>query len=360
LEFAYRRLIRPALFRVGHGDAEAAHLRTLTWLRLLGTNQILKGLVAKVTGSPRDPVTVAGVRFPGRVGLAAGLDKSAAAVGAWSALGFGFAEIGTVTAQPQTGNPRPRVFRLPASAALINRMGFNNPGAALVATRLSRAGAGRAERFEIPPLGIPIGISLGKSQGVSLAEASEDYLRSFRILSEFADYLAINVSSPNTPGLRSLQQAEQLQAITSRLVAEANRLNPARPVPIFVKLSPDLEFGAVDQLLQVCHATGVSGIIATNTTTRRSGVADSEVRLGRQEGGLSGAPLGPRARRLVGYLGRVAELPIIASGGVMTADDASEMFDLGAVLVQVYTGLVYRGPGLIRRINSLRRGYLGY
>jgi dihydroorotate dehydrogenase len=330
----YERLVRPALFRVAGGDAEAVHERTLAALTRFGP---ALAPLRRYFAGPGAERTVFGVRFPGPVGLAAGMDKNGVALGAWPALGFGFVELGTVTWHPQPGNPRPRLFRYPDSAAIVNRMGFNNLGA--------RALAARLEAFGTAP--VPVGISLGKSKTTPVAEAVEDYVQSFRVLHRYADYIAVNVSSPNTPGLRSLQDRAALTELLSALAGER------AGVPICVKVAPDLSDSALGEVLDVCTEHGVAGIIATNTTLGRSGVtpADSE-RAAAEAGGLSGRPLTARAREVVSFVARESGLPVIGVGGVLEADDALRLLDAGASLVQVYTGLVYHGPTLVRRINS--------
>jgi dihydroorotate dehydrogenase len=277
------------------------------------------------------------------------MDKNGMAVRAWAGLGFGFVELGTVTAQAQPGNARPRLFRLPQSRALINRMGFNNDGAAALADRLAAAGVRRGNAAA----GIPLGVSIGKTGMVAVEDAVEDYLTSFAALAPYADYVAVNVSSPNTPGLRRLQDAEALRQLAGNLVQAARTGRPDAPVPIFVKLAPDLGEAALEEALDVCRSTGVSGLIATNTTLRRSGVSFAESRLAGERGGLSGAPLTDRARQVVRFLRDRSELPIIGVGGIMTADDGRRMLDAGADLLQVYTGLIYRGPGLVDALNRL-------
>jgi dihydroorotate dehydrogenase len=364
LQYGYHRVIRPAVFRIGDGDPEEAHEQTLQWLARLGRIRPALRLAGAVLNRNRRPVTVAGIEFPGVVGMAGGLDKNGIAVRSWGSLGFGFAELGTVTAQPQPGNPRPRLFRLPASQAVINRMGFNNAGAEQLAETLKAEGVHRGERS----VGIPLGISIGKTKITPLEEAVEDYLTSFRLLADYADYIAVNVSSPNTPGLRSLQDKESLGELLAALTAEAIKINkvalgsakinsgePAkiiRPVPIFVKIAPDLTESALDEVLAVCAETGVQGLIATNTTLARDGIDYRELELAPQAGGLSGAPLARRARQVVGYLAERTDLPVIGVGGINTADDARAMLDAGASLLQLMTGFIYHGPGLINRINQ--------
>ncbi|HEV7899125.1 MAG TPA: quinone-dependent dihydroorotate dehydrogenase [Planosporangium sp.] len=330
----YEKLARPVLFRVGGGDAEAAHEATLRWL----------SRVAPL--APRKPyepagaaTTVFGVRFPNPVGLAAGMDKDGRALPAWPALGFGFVEVGTVTRYAQPGNDRPRVFRLPDSRAVVNRMGFNNAGAKALAARLASLGR----------LPVPLGISLGKSKVTPLEDAVDDYVASLRELYPYGDYFAVNVSSPNTPGLRTLQDAEHLDALLAALCAEADgRLGP--PKPILVKVAPDLTDSALGEVLKVCDAHGVAGLIATNTTLRRDGLAPTDARYAAEAGGLSGAPLTRRALDVVRFVTRETggRLPVVGVGGVMHPDDALRLRDAGASLVQLYTGLIYAGPALVR------------
>lgn len=330
----YQHVLRPALFRTGGGDPERAHELTLTALARAGR---LTGLARPYYGRSR-PVTAFGVRFPGPVGLAAGVDKNGVALRAWPGLGFGFVEAGTVTRHPQPGNPRPRLYRLPASEAVINRMGFNNEGAAELAARLARLG----------PRRVPIGVSIGKSKVTPVEDAVADYRESLRLLAPHADYVAINVSSPNTPGLRGLQDREALSALLAALDS---------PVPLLVKIAPDLTFDAVDELLAVCAAHGVAGLIATNTTLARTGLAADDERTGAQPGGLSGRPLTARALAVVAHVAKQTSgaLPIVGVGGIHDPDDAARMFDAGATLVQLYTGFIYRGPALVRRINRDHR-----
>ncbi|RLK22226.1 dihydroorotate oxidase A [Micromonospora sp. M71_S20] len=327
----FERIVRPGLFRIGGGDAEAAHEWTLRRLaELSGRPAALAVLRARY--AVRAPRTVFGVEFPNPVGLAAGMDKDGVALPAWPALGFGFVEVGTVTAHPQPGNPRPRLFRLRDSEAVVNRMGFNNAGAEALAARLAA----------LPrPIGVPLGISLGKSKVTPLDEAVEDYLASYRALRGHGDYFAVNVSSPNTPGLRSLQDRAHLDAILAALVGEK---------PVLVKIAPDLTEPAIAELLEVCLARGAAGVIATNTTLARDGLAPADRARGAETGGLSGRPLADRAREVVAFVHREAgsRLPVIGVGGVVDPDAAARMFDAGAVLVQLYTGFIYRGPALVR------------
>jgi dihydroorotate dehydrogenase len=279
------------------------------------------------------------VRFPNPVGLAAGMDKDGRALPAWPALGFGFIEVGTVTRHPQPGNSTPRLFRLPASQALINRMGFNNAGADALARRLDALGR----------LPVPLGISLGKSKLTPLDAAVEDYLYSLRALRRYADYVAVNVSSPNTPGLRSLQDRAALDELLAALRAAAGT------TPVLVKVAPDLTDHALGELLEVCTGRGVAGLIATNTTLSRDGLAGSDGAWAAEAGGLSGRPLTERAREVVTFIAKHTDLPVIGVGGILVPPDAQRLLDAGASLVQLYTGLVYSGPALVRAISRAAR-----
>ncbi|MGC3993374.1 MAG: quinone-dependent dihydroorotate dehydrogenase [Propionicimonas sp.] len=350
LDAGYTRLLRPVLFRAYDGDPEAIHERTIRLLAGVGSEALARALTGLVAGSSGRRTTVAGIDFPSRVGLAAGLDKDATAVLAWQGLGFGFAELGTVTGRAQPGNPKPRMFRLRDSKALVNRMGFNNPGAEAVAATLAARNVYRGNAAA----GIPIGISIGKTKLVALEDAVADYLLSFRLLAPHADYVAVNVSSPNTPGLRALQDGGALADLVGALRTEAEALAAGgRPVPIFVKVAPDLTWAQLDEVLATCADHGAAGLVATNTTLARDGLAASDQGRAGEAGGLSGAPLTRRAREVVAYVCAHTRLPVIGSGGVMTAADAVALFDAGASLVQLYTGFIYGGPGLPAAVNAL-------
>jgi dihydroorotate dehydrogenase len=341
----YRTVVRPVLFRL---DAERAHGVALGGLSLaswaLRMRPLRERVVRSAAGSgPTSGIDVMGLRFPTRVGVAGGLDKDGRALRAWPLLGFGFIEVGTVTAHAQPGNPRPRLFRLRGDEAVINRMGFNNNGSAALAERLAGIG----------PLPVPLGISIGKSKVTPVEDAVDDYLLSLRRLHRFADYVAINVSSPNTPGLRSLQGADALRRLLDALVTESATLSAGdgRTVPLVVKVAPDLTSSALDELLDVCLDHGVAGIIAANTTLGRDVLTPGRA-FASEAGGLSGRPLLPRALEVVRQVrARVGDrLTVIGVGGVRCADDALLMVDAGADLVQLYTGLVYEGPGMVRRV----------
>ncbi len=289
-------------------------------------------------------VEVFGLRFPNAVGLGAGFDKNAEFWPAAMALGFGHVEVGTVTHLRQPGNPRPRVFRYPEEEAVINRMGFNNDGAERVAARLKRqlrAGRPRA----------PLGVNIGKSKAASLEHAAEDYLKSFEALADFADYFTINVSSPNTPDLRKLQEesrlAELLQQLQEANEARAVRLGKKK-LPLLVKIAPDLTFPQIDAVLATIERLGFAGIIATNTTLERPGRLAGV----NEQGGLSGRPVRRKSTNIINYIYRRTEgkLPIIGVGGICDMESAAEKMDAGASLVQIYTGMIYRGPFFAKEV----------
>lgn len=350
----YSHILRPLLFYATHRDPELAHTAAMKLLIAVSNTPPLLNRLRRTWGVEDTALerTVFGVHFPNPVGLAAGFDKDGVALPALAALGFGHIEVGTVTWHAQPGNPRPRIVRLPESRAMINRMGFNNQGAPALAARLRR----------LPQLSIPVGISLGKSRRTLLESAIEDYCASLRVLYPYSDYFAINISSPNTPGLRSLQERDQLEALLAALQREATTnkstdygvLQPRSPRPLLVKISPDLSEAAMLEVLEVCIAHNVSGIIATNTTISREGLSVDV----NQEGGLSGRPLAETARRIVGFISRETggRMPIIGVGGIFNAEDARRMLDAGASLIQVYTGFIYEGPALARNINLGLRG----
>ena len=328
----YRSLVRPLLFAL---DPETAHHLALGALRLASSSSALLSVLRKFRPPPR-PAQVFGLHFPNPIGLAAGFDKNGVALPAWEALGFGFVEIGTVTAKAQPGNPRPRIFRYPKQQGLINRLGFNNEGADAIAQRLRRLRAsGKCPR-------IPVGINIGKSKVTPLEEAAEDYLYSFGLLQPLADYVVLNVSSPNTPGLRSLQEDESLV----RLIRAVEQANRADPKPVLLKIAPDLAPDDLSRIVSACEEHGIAGIVATNTTLDHAAVAAA----GDQSGGLSGAPLRARSTEFVRSLCQQTTLPIIGVGGIDDGASAREKFAAGARLIQLYTGYIYRGPGLLREI----------
>ena len=327
--------------------AETAHRLGFALIRCAaavpGGARLLRRLLA-----PSDPVLrvhALGLELPGPLGLAAGFDKDAVGVHALSALGFAFVEVGTVTAEPQPGNPKPRLFRLPADGALINRMGFNNLGAAAVAARLgSRAGPGQ---------GAAVGANIGKTKVTQQSAAPADYAHSARLLAPVADYLVINVSSPNTPGLRDLQAVSELRALIVA-VQDASQSVGRGDIPLLVKIAPDLADEDVDAVADLALERGVDGIIATNTTVSRDHLASSAAEIeAAGPGGLSGPPVGPRAlhvlRRLHARAG--GRLVLIAAGGIATPDDAWERIRAGATLLEGYTGFIYGGPAWPRRVH---------
>jgi len=329
----YEKLIRPGLFRQ---DSERAHelgVDALALLARLAPVRRALELYSRLDTDRFRPVKVFGLDFPNRVGLAAGFDKNARAWPAAAALGFGHVEIGTVTALAQDGNPKPRMFRYPAEEAVINRMGFNNEGAEAVAARLAGQ-PGRGARS------IPLGVNLGKSEVADIDRATEDYLASFARLADFADYVVLNVSSPNTPGLRQLQDESRLRELLGAITA-ANGARAVR-VPVLLKIAPDLTWPQVDAVLGVIEEFRLDGVIATNTTLARPGFFASV----NEAGGLSGAPVRRRATEIVGYISKTmaGKLPIIGVGGITDVIGAAEKLDAGASLVQVYTGMIYRGP----------------
>jgi dihydroorotate dehydrogenase len=326
----YERVVRSFLFSL---DPENAHHAAIGLLR--ATSRIAPALLRRFQPPPK-PRMVFGVTFPNPIGLAAGFDKNGVAIPALATLGFGFIEIGTVTARAQPGNPRPRIFRFPQQQALINSLGFNNDGADKIAERL-----GRLRKSGRWPA-IPVGINIGKSKTTAPEEATTDYLYSFRKLSEFADYIVLNVSSPNTPGLRELQGRVALLQLLRR-IEEDNR---TAGKPILIKIAPDLFATQLEEILAVCEEANVSGIIATNTTLDHVSIPPELDR----PGGLSGVPLREKSTALLRAIRTRSKIPVIASGGVFDAESAREKFEAGAELVQVYTGFIYRGPGLLREI----------
>ncbi len=298
-----------------------------------------------------EPVEAMGLTFPNRLGLAAGFDKNAVGIDALAALGFGHVEVGTVTALPQPGNPRPRLFRLPADRAIVNRMGFNNDGAEVVARRLATR-----QRRRSQPTATVVGVNIGKSKVVpedDRAAVLADYETSAGLLAPYADYLVVNVSSPNTPGLRSLQSVERLEPLLEAVRRQADRVSAERRVPLLVKIAPDLADEDVHAVADLALALDLDGIIATNTTISRDGLVTSAEDTGRiGAGGLSGAPLAARALEVLRLLEKTVagRVTLVGVGGIATAEDATARLDAGAVLVQAYTGFVYGGPGWPRRI----------
>lgn len=335
----YPQFVRPILFRL---DPEQVHHLTIQALRVSGTLPVSHWLVKRMLGVhrlPQKPVRVFGLKFPNPVGLAAGYDKDGQAWRGLTALGFGHLEIGTITLRPQAGNPRPRVFRIPEEAAVINRMGFPGLGAEAVRQRLLKQDHRRLQ--------IILGVNIGKNKDTPNEEAAQDYLSLLHTFAPLADYLAVNVSSPNTVGLRRLQARDLLEDLLSQLKAASAGLT--QPRPILVKLAPDLDDAELDDALGAVLDSGADGIIATNTTIGRQNLRSG---IKEENGGLSGAPLTSRSREMVSQIYRRTDgrLPIIGVGGIMNPNDAKAMMDAGASLVQVYTGLVYAGPGLVADI----------
>ena len=326
----YERVARPVFFRL---DPETAHHLAIRCLQLSSLTPSIWRLV-QTKADPKFSKDLFGLHFPNPVGLAAGFDKNAVALPAWEGLGFGFAEVGTITSIKQDGNPRPRIFRIAESEALINRLGFNNEGAERVGLRLEALKkSGRWPK-------IPIGINLGKAKIIPLEAAAEDYCRALRPLLPLGDYFVLNVSSPNTPGLRQLQERDAIQELFSAVRHEA------RGKPILVKIAPDLDWRQMENVLETAENRGLAGVIATNTSIDHNAVSAQF----RTEGGLSGLPLRRRAMEVLQFVKQRSKLPVISVGGIMSADEALRRLDAGADLLQIYTGLIYRGPGLIRAI----------
>lgn len=374
----YQSAIRPILFSALKTDPEWLHQQTLRLLGWLGRtsdrppsewlqSQLQQAFCLKDSAIEQ---TLWGLKFPNPLGLAAGFDKDGVAASIWSSLGFGFAELGTVTFQAQPGNPPPRLFRLPEDKAALNRMGFNNYGAEALARRLkeelnvnrlqvenSSLPFGNAHGEQLSNLQpstftIPLGINIGKSKVTPLEEAAADYLGSFRLLKDLGDYFVVNVSSPNTPGLRSLQDSAQLGLILETLQQE----NIAQK-PILVKIAPDLEWDAIADVINLAQTHQLAGIVATNTTIRRDMLKTQIVKttgksVSEEAGGISGAPVRQRSTEVIRFIHQQTQgqLPIIGVGGIFTAEDAWEKITAGASLIQIYTGWVYEGPWMVRRI----------
>lgn len=357
------RFLRPALFKL---DPENAHQLTLQLVRLAGY-QPIRAILQKIYAAPEKPVEAFGLRFKNPVGLAAGYDKDGVAVRGLSALGFGHIEIGTVTPQPQPGNPKPRIFRLVEDEAVINRMGFPGRGAQFVAMSLRGVQKGRRGNLPVgqeiasPALQARndtiIGVNLGKNKDTPLEEAASDYITLMRQFIFMADFLTINISSPNTVGLRRLQGREMLEQLLGAIAKERQEIALGRGgnAPTLVKLAPDLSEEELDDAIDVILRTGMDGIIATNTTLARDGLRSKHQG---ETGGLSGKPLTGRADEVLAQVVKKVDgrIPIVGVGGIMSPEDAQRKLDLGATLVQVYTGLVYAGPGLVKDIvKKLRK-----
>jgi dihydroorotate dehydrogenase len=331
----YKSLVRPFFFSMQPETAHDVMRAVSRCANFSGVSDLVRRY--HVVSDPRLTVSVAGLSFSNPIGLAAGLDKNAELLGLWSGLGFGHIELGTVTAQAQPGNPKPRIFRYRHDSALINRMGFPSEGADAVAIRLS---AMRNRLKALPP----IGINIGKSKVTDIDRAIDDYLYSFKKLAVLADYVTVNVSSPNTPGLRQLQERDRLSALLKAL-QEVN----ADKKPIFVKVAPDLSFSAIEDLIDCCDASGVAGLIATNTTLSRDGLSV----ITEEVGGLSGVPLRQKALEVVGFIGSrlKGRMELIGAGGISDYTHVLDMLAAGASAVQLYTALIYEGPGVVKAIT---------
>jgi len=335
----YPSMVRPILFGL---PPEAAHQLTLRLIGLAGKIRPLRAFLnSRFSAKSSQKLTLFGIDFPNQVGLAAGYDKDAQAILGLSALGFGHIEVGTITPQPQSGNPKPRVFRLPEDQGVINRMGFPGSGAASCASRLAK----------LPQMDTVLGINIGKNKNTPLDQAAQDYTILIDNLSKFADYFAINISSPNTIGLRQLQHRDHLDNLVKESIQardrQSNRLN--KTIPLLIKLSPDLEMRTLDQTLETILSHNIEGIIATNTTVSRHGLRSSNAQ---ETGGLSGKPLSQISTQIIAHIHQQTggKIPIIGVGGITSPQSAKEKLDAGASLVQVYTGLIYHGPHLARKI----------
>ena len=342
-------LFRPLLFKL---DPETAHRLTLQLIRLAGAFPPTRRALQVMFAAPEKPVEVFGLKFKNTVGLAAGYDKDGIAVRGLATLGFGHLEIGTVTPLPQPGNQKPRVFRLVEDQAVINRMGFPGQGAEFATAHLRRVLKGRRLQGASGADNLPIiGVNLGKNKDTALEEAANDYIALVRSFSSLADYLAINISSPNTAGLRRLQGRDLLENLLCAIAEErrASVLRHGGRIPILVKLAPDLSDDELDDALDVILRSGMDGIIATNTTLGRAGLHSRQQG---ESGGLSGGPLRIRSEAVLAQVLKRLDgrLPVVSVGGIMAPEDAKRRLDMGAALVQVYTGLVYAGPGLVQKI----------
>lgn len=338
----YKQLVFPALSRL---DPETAHDRTLAALEMAQSNPAGRAVLKAIAGNiPNKPVNVGSLRFPNALGVAAGFDKDARVAAGLALLGFGHVEVGTLTPRPQAGNPRPRIFRLPADGALINRMGFPNGGVEAAVPRL--------RKLAESPRDFVVGVSLGKQKETDLADAVDDYVTVMRAVYPYADYLAVNISSPNTPGLRELQGGRYLEELLRGLGEENRRMAAATGMaarPMWVKVAPDLALAEVDEILSTLLAVGIDGIIIANTTLARDGLLDPAQT---EAGGLSGHPLRARSTTLIAHVHRQTggALPIIGVGGIASAADVREKLDAGASIIQLYTAMIYHGPGLAGRI----------
>ena len=345
----YRTILRPAVFLQ---DSEKAHNRTISMLERASRSRLLSSLIGNLYSSPALPSNHFSLDFPNPLGIAAGMDKNGAAIPAWQSLGYGFSEIGGITLHNQSGNPKPRMFRASAEKALVNRMGFNNIGAHALHNRLKDW----KDRGLWPDS--PVGINLGKSKITKLEEAPNDYSGSLEILWNHADFFVINVSSPNTLGLRELQQSEHLDSILSKC-QKTNKVQSKKEGkdmrPILVKIAPELDDNYLEEIIKLIEKHKISGIVATNTTIQRPETENKKCKkVYSEEGGLSGLPLKNRSTEMIRKIYKMTngKVPIIGVGGIFTADDAWEKIAAGASLIQLYTGLVFEGPGIARNIVS--------
>jgi len=341
----YRKMVRPIFFKM---DPETAHHVTISGLQAMGKipgGTSLLSMMYGVRETPELSMDLWGIRFPNPIGLAAGLDKDGQAVRAFSSIGFGFIEVGTVTPKPQPGNELPRLYRLVQDEALINRMGFNNRGAAYLAKQLDRIQRLKQQR-------IPIALNIGKNKLTSNETATDDYIECIRILYPYGDFFVVNISSPNTPDLRKLQHGDELrqllEAVTQEMDVQKEKYQ--RQLPILIKIAPDLGDEELEQVVETISKSRISGIIATNTTISRDGLTHQN---SREIGGLSGKPLAKRSTEVIRSIYKLTggRIPIIGSGGVFTAEDAYEKIKAGASLVEIYTALIYSGPGVNQQIT---------
>lgn len=344
MSWLYKYVARPVLFCL---DPETAHETAMAALKWAGRREgVLERMRQRfLVNDPRLECTAFGLKFPNPVGLAAGFDKNAVAVPGMAALGFGFIEVGTITALAQPGNPKPRMFRSPKDQTLINRLGFNNEGAEVLAKHIQEL---RRTQQGKPAGRIPLGINLGKSKMAPIDTATEDYLKSFRLLKSDGDYFVVNVSSPNTPDLRKLQDKERLDELLGALQQENQDGSP-----LLVKIAPDLTLEQIDDVMELIVKHKLAGVIATNTTIQRPGIRSSNEDVYHQGGGLSGHSLRALSNRCIRHVAEQTqgEIPIIGVGGIFTAEEAYEKLRLGASLVQLYTGFVYGGPDTVAEIN---------
>jgi len=339
----YSWILKPLLFCL---NPEKAHHLTMKSMNIAGKFNIIASALRFFYGSGKHgslEVQLGGIKYLNPVGLAAGLDKNGVAVRAFSAIGFGFLEVGTVTPKPQLGNELPRLFRLPSDQALINRMGFNNVGSLQMRANLKQAGKQK----------IPIAVNIGKNKATSNEQALDDYVACIRQLYEYGDFFVVNISSPNTPQLRNLQHGDELSKLLSAIKIEMeqqSKLHDGTTKPVWVKIAPDVTDTELEQMVATIAASGMFGIIATNTTLSRQGLTH---RNAGESGGLSGRPLLQRSTEVIRriYKQTNGKLPIIGSGGISTAEEAYDKIRAGASLVEVYTALIYEGPGLIKQIN---------